>query len=222
MKTTTTKVYNDAGSVNVWIWTGLRKLLDFTDWERHEPNDKGDCAALKTSDGKWFAEDCSAQKNFVCSVPKEVHVCDDEWIYFPYTAKCYKVFYHSDWNTAESNCVALGAHLVSIHYMEENFFIQGIAQVGFPLNDGEWPQAVAIGLYSSPNNNSEWLWTDGSTVDYFSWLPNQPDNPGLETCGTMITDQMADKQPSHWNNYICSVQMRNYVCKKQPNVIDIV
>uniref|UniRef100_A0AC34PV29 C-type lectin domain-containing protein n=1 Tax=Panagrolaimus sp. JU765 TaxID=591449 RepID=A0AC34PV29_9BILA len=120
-----TKVYNDAGVVKIWIWDGLDKILKYDDWGFNEPSNKGGCAGVKTSDGTWFAEDCGVRKNFVCSTPVKVNICDDEWIYFPSTDFCYRVFYHSDWTTAENNCVERGAHLVSIHSKEENDFLQG-------------------------------------------------------------------------------------------------
>uniref|UniRef100_A0AC34Q3N0 C-type lectin domain-containing protein n=1 Tax=Panagrolaimus sp. JU765 TaxID=591449 RepID=A0AC34Q3N0_9BILA len=115
----------DDGKVRIWTWDGLDKFLNYKDWGFNEPSNKGGCAAVKTSDGTWFADDCSTKKNYVCSIPMQIDVCDDQWTYYSVTGFCYKVYYHLGWNNAENNCAALKAHLVSIHSKEENDFVQG-------------------------------------------------------------------------------------------------
>uniref|UniRef100_A0AC34PWV6 C-type lectin domain-containing protein n=1 Tax=Panagrolaimus sp. JU765 TaxID=591449 RepID=A0AC34PWV6_9BILA len=209
---TLTKVYNDAGMVKIWIWEGLRKLVDFNDWAFNEPSNKGGCAAVKADDGYWFAEDCETKKNYICSTPMIIDVCDNEWTYFPTTRKCYKVYYHSDWTTAENNCVAQGAHLVSIHSKKEDLFVQDLSHYGATQS-----KSTIIGLYTTTNDNSRWNWSDGSSTNFVPWPPGEPNNPGKEKCGSIFTDQSNDNPngfAGFWNNIPCDYQERDYVCMK--------
>uniref|UniRef100_A0AC34RD62 C-type lectin domain-containing protein n=1 Tax=Panagrolaimus sp. JU765 TaxID=591449 RepID=A0AC34RD62_9BILA len=217
---TLTKVYNDAGMVKIWIWEGLDKIVKYDDWGFNEPSNKGGCAAVKASDGTWFADDCSTTKNYVCSIPVKLDVCDNEWIYFPVTKFCYKVFFHADYNAAESNCVVLGAHLVSIHSKEEDVFVQDISQCGINFgNDGG--EATLIGLYEVGSDGTKWNWTDGSPTNYVPWTPPEPNFVSTDKCTSVYADPTNGALTGYWNNMPCSWQMRNYVCKKSPIAVEI-
>uniref|UniRef100_A0AC34Q474 C-type lectin domain-containing protein n=1 Tax=Panagrolaimus sp. JU765 TaxID=591449 RepID=A0AC34Q474_9BILA len=214
---TLTSVEINDGKIKIWAWDKLKKFLEYKNWGRNEPSNKGECAAVTAADGLWFAENCSAKKNYVCLVSMKISVCDDEWTYFSVTNFCYKVYYLSNWNNAESSCVALGAHLVSIHSKEEDLFVQEFARCGVTNDDPE----TIIGLYTTTNDNTIWNWSDGTPTDYVPWPTGEPNNPGVEKCVLVVTDTVPKFPAGYWNNIQCDTQKRNYVCKKQPNEIEI-
>uniref|UniRef100_A0AC34RNV1 C-type lectin domain-containing protein n=1 Tax=Panagrolaimus sp. JU765 TaxID=591449 RepID=A0AC34RNV1_9BILA len=214
-----TKVYNDAGVVKIWTWEGLEKLMKYDNWGFNEPSNKDACAAVKTSDSTWFVENCTQPKHYVCSIPVKVDVCDDQWTYFSVTKSCYKVYFHSDWITAENNCVAQGAHLVSVHNKQEDLFIQDLSHCGQQIGDAS--KGTIIGLYTTTNDNGKWQWSDGSTTDYVPWGKYEPNYPGEEKCGSIYTDPTSDGPAGYWNNMGCGRQLRNFVCKKNPDQVNI-
>uniref|UniRef100_A0AC34RNL0 C-type lectin domain-containing protein n=1 Tax=Panagrolaimus sp. JU765 TaxID=591449 RepID=A0AC34RNL0_9BILA len=214
-----TQIYNDDGVMKVWIWEGVRKLMDYNNWGPNEPVNKKGCAAVNATDGTWFVEDCGAEKNYVCSIPMKMDVCDDQWIYFSLTGFCYKVYYHSDWTAAESACLAQGAHLVSVHSKQENDFVQDISRCGINLYD--WDKGTIVGLFSN-GDISKWSWSDGTPFDYFYWAGPEPNNPGGENCGSIFTDPEDNSAAGYWNNVPCDAPLRNYICKKLPKKVKII
>jgi len=70
------------------------------------------------------------------------------------------------WLDADNFCGDIGGELASIHSAEENEFIWSLTH-----NDSRsW-----IGL-NDIENEGEWVWTDGSEVDFLFWHSDQPDN----------------------------------------------
>uniref|UniRef100_A0AC34QC87 C-type lectin domain-containing protein n=1 Tax=Panagrolaimus sp. JU765 TaxID=591449 RepID=A0AC34QC87_9BILA len=222
-----TQILNNVGLTNVWIWEGVRKIMDYNNWAPNEPVDKKGCAAVNGTDGAWFVEDCSSQKNYVCSIPMKMDVCDDQWTYFAPSGFCYKVYFHSDWSSAETACVAQDGHLASVHSKQEDSFIQGkhssvksvynfpdLSRCGQQIGDAS--KGTIIGLYTTTNDNTQWQWSDGSTTDYIPWGNREPNYPGKEKCGSIYTDETSDGPAGYWNNMGCGDQIRNFVCKKSP------
>uniref|UniRef100_A0AC35GSZ8 C-type lectin domain-containing protein n=1 Tax=Panagrolaimus sp. PS1159 TaxID=55785 RepID=A0AC35GSZ8_9BILA len=160
-----------------WSWTDGTSM-DFTDWKKREPqNITGtDCVALSMIDGYWSANDCFKNKLYVCSVPVNTYQitttpfptlppfvnCSYGYTYFQQTHSCYGgVFLNStNFTTAEKYCESVGAQLPSIHTYEEDHFLRAFT---FPANIGIW-----IGLYSI-DEGKEWVWSDGTAVDYIAW-----------------------------------------------------
>ncbi|CAJ0601366.1 unnamed protein product [Cylicocyclus nassatus] len=144
--------------------------------------------------------------------------CDSGWNYFKDTDSCYKTFYWSSFNDAESLCKILGAHLTSIHSWNENAFVADLAKTG--LNWSNKNHLTWIGLRRADYvNGLEWFWTDGSSVDFLAWAPNEPDNSlGKERCVQLYSDSNPGREHAlmhqKWNDYICTEIMRSFVCKK--------
>lgn len=66
---------------------------------------------------------------------------------------------------------------------------------------------VWIGLHRDPNDNSRWMWVDGSRATYTHWSNGEPnDQGGNEDCTHMY--------PSigKWNDEPCS-RGRQYLCE---------
>ncbi|VDK54008.1 unnamed protein product [Cylicostephanus goldi] len=95
-----------------------------------------------------------------------------------------KNFRWGTFSNAESLCRNFGAHLTSIHSADENHFVAELAETGleFPSNEAH-ERATWIGLRRADDSKGDWLWTDGTKVDFLAWSPNEPnDSSGNERC----------------------------------------
>ncbi|CAJ0599378.1 unnamed protein product [Cylicocyclus nassatus] len=140
--------------------------------------------------------------------------CETGWTYLDKTDACYKTFFWETFDTAESVCRSVGAHLTSIHSADENHFVADVARSGFKIGWTEW---TWIGLKRAEYNSERWLWTDGTKVDFLAWSKGSPDNyHGREHCGELATDNTGDANEYHkWNDIRCDHRMRAFVCKKK-------
>ena len=93
-------------------------------------------------------------------------VCPEDWM--AYGDKCYKLVDSSmTWEDADEACglVHTGATLASAHNIEQNAFLaETVPNYG----------AVWLGL-RRPTTDGNWIWTDGSSYDFYYWYP--PDEP---------------------------------------------
>eukprot|EP00750_Incisomonas_marina_P020036 INCI3676.2.p1 GENE.INCI3676.2~~INCI3676.2.p1 ORF type:complete len:973 (+),score=163.21 INCI3676.2:197-3115(+) len=67
------------------------------------------------------------------------------------------------WHAAEENCQKLGGHLASVHSHEDFFEIKSVAQATCKSYD------FYVGLHRSPATKDQWVWTDGSSINYAVW-----------------------------------------------------
>ncbi|KHJ97720.1 lectin C-type domain protein, partial [Oesophagostomum dentatum] len=73
------------------------------------------------------------------------------------------------YDSAEADCVSLGAHLTSIHNGFENNFVASLTEVGKSLSTN---QMTWIGLRFQQN---KWSWMDGSDTSYMNWMKGKPE-----------------------------------------------
>lgn len=71
-----------------------------------------------------------------------------------------------------------------------------------------------------------YVWIDGTPLNFTSWAPNRPNlDPSVNTvinnkfqlaCTGIHADQWngEEKFYQHWDNVLCDLTMRSYVCKK--------
>ncbi|XP_024406977.2 low affinity immunoglobulin epsilon Fc receptor isoform X2 [Desmodus rotundus] len=124
------------------------------------------------------------------------NTCPEEWISFQ--RKCY---YFGEgakrWIQARYACNKLNGRLVSIHNQEEQDFL-----AKYVNKKGSW-----IGLRDL-DIEGEFVWMDGSPLDYSNWRPGEPNNGGEgEDCVMMLG-------LGQWNDAFCNSHLEGWICDR--------
>uniref|UniRef100_A0A914BYI5 Uncharacterized protein n=1 Tax=Acrobeloides nanus TaxID=290746 RepID=A0A914BYI5_9BILA len=96
--------------------------------------------------------------------------CPVGWVYFEASRKCYKLLFNVTFDEANILCkVNLNGNgqPASIHGFEENNFLA--AWIATQIIGYSQQTSAFIGLQQSANDSSQFLWTDGSPLDYTNW-----------------------------------------------------
>ncbi|XP_039674880.1 galactose-specific lectin nattectin-like [Perca fluviatilis] len=127
--------------------------------------------------------------------------CPPVWTQFG--SRCFSFNFHAKrWIDAEHFCKAAGGNLASVYSEEEYVFLKTFINQVTGENRRTW-----IGGFDSVKEDM-WMWSDGSTFDYKSWAPGQPDNiDGVEHCLEMNFQD-------NWNDDSCA-NVYPFVCSKK-------
>ncbi|KAG8519254.1 Low affinity immunoglobulin epsilon Fc receptor [Galemys pyrenaicus] len=124
------------------------------------------------------------------------NTCPEQWVNFQ--RKCY---YFGEgakkWIQARYACHSLQGQLVSVHSQEEQDFLTKHAN-----RKGSW-----IGLQDL-DIEGEFVWMDGSPLDYSNWRQGEPNNDGQgEDCVVM-------EGSGQWNDAFCYTPRDSWVCDR--------
>jgi cysteine-rich repeat protein len=148
-----------------------------------------DCDDGNLTNGDGCADDCL----FVCGSGSGA----DAAVLSP-TSTCYAGFEAQvDYDAAESACVGLGGHLVTIGSSTDNTALStfiGTAGLGTP-----W-----IG-FDDQASEGNFVWTSGAAVTYTGWNSGEPNDSGGEDCTETSSS-------GGWNDLPCTLA-RSYVCE---------
>ena len=123
--------------------------------------------------------------------------CGYGWTQFG--SHCYKfIKEHLTWNNAKARCEKEGSNLASVHSLEENQFLSGLAVSSHSfvmLGGNDWAK------------EGTWVWVDGSVWDYAKWQSGWVAG-SAEDCLEMFKD-------TYWNDVPCDNFWRGaIICKK--------
>ncbi|XP_057308188.1 C-type lectin domain family 4 member F-like [Hydractinia symbiolongicarpus] len=90
------------------------------------------------------------------------------------------------WLDAERYCISVNGHLASILSADENAFLKT--------------------QMNNRRDESEFKWSDGSSVTYKNWDAGEPNNLRNEDCASMLKSGL-------WNDLFCSSKEEYFVCK---------
>jgi uncharacterized protein YegL len=200
----------DVANEGTFVWTDGTKL-DFTNWGVGEPNDHGgkeDCTHTGLNKDKphlWNDIDCERKYAFHCKKSptpadiEDVKVAECPEGTFGFMGACYFGGHEkAEFWTAQANCLAKGADLVSITNAAENEFLKMLAA---DLKLGSF----FIGL-TDVETEGEFFWLDGTVKEFTKWSPGEPNDAGHnEDCTEMYSN-------GNWNDIHCTA-LRNYMCK---------
>ena len=131
-------------------------------------------------------------------------VCEEGWEEFENS--CYKHFPEvHDWTAAKDDCVEKGAHLVSIHSIEELHFVRNLHYSSTkPIKT--WIGGKRVG--------GDFQWTDGSNFDFEHWDDNEPNSVNEnESCIVLLRDINSCRNEK-WSDINCNEE-NHYICKRK-------
>lgn len=139
------------------------------------------------------------------------------------------------WDAADARCRALGAkypvRLASVHDQAEQDLLIGHLDKFDAVAD---EKHVWIGLRKRsgpdatcdpPTPDTDWVWSDNSSLDYLDWIPGEPNNQfcsvpdNLENCGEL--KQSSFPSAVGWNDTPCEFPGHGYICKARRDMIFI-
>ncbi|XP_065183597.1 secretory phospholipase A2 receptor-like isoform X1 [Sycon ciliatum] len=212
------------------VWIGMTSVgyghyrwrdgspVSFTSWSRYmsRPSRYQQCAYIYRYSSKWQMGRCTARNQYICKLtlrkpddrsgPKPaIHkYCQRGW--HSHNGFCYFVNPTRAGNhaTAVAECSKKGGKLASIHSLAEQAAVSSFLESYQVANSR---LDAFIGL-TDVKYEGEYVWDDGSNVDYTFWSKGQPnDHYHHEDCVKLY------QHSSTWNDVSCGSNY-SYICKK--------
>ena len=152
--------------------------------------------------GDTFAEHATLQIRYLNAlfVALLEALCPSGW--FKEQSSCYKLSKNVlNWQAAKKACEDLNSTLAIISSLAEH---QALKRHVSRTRKNTW-----IGLHRDPSVQNDWLWVDGSRLNYSHWGKSEPNN---------IDEECVEMRPFYphyggWNDQECSDTI-NYICEK--------
>ena len=199
----------DVTDTSSWSWVDDESDTTFFNWADGQPEDYSEnhhsCVMLKLQDNeyKWYSTHCHSSYNylFFCNKEKSVYEYGDyiginthDDVHGSYT-----------WEEANNYCIDnYGTTLASVHSESQNLDMLEI----FSEIQG---RHTWIGMYNETSNiETEFLWIDGTEVDYTNWITGSPNDwQQISTCGELHY-QFGGKWTDRW----CDYEATSFICNK--------
>jgi len=179
----------------------------YTNFHIGEPNNDGgeDCVIAESAlNFTWEDVRCTFPYHVLCKAEATVAQAPcPEGAYLYQNSACFWLDQNHTytWYAALSACSERGLHLASVHSQLEHDFIDGLSH----------DQLLWIGL-SDLASEGDFVWSDGSAVDYTNWRRAQPNGGDAHDCGYMG----GGAWDGELSDYACS-NTYGVVCRGVPN-----
>nr|ACV41410.1 mannan-binding lectin isoform 1 [Mesocentrotus nudus] len=124
--------------------------------------------------------------------------------------------YNSDkvnWHDARHACERLGAHLVSIHSLEDSREVYVLwKSLADESHTNDVDRSFWIGLHDLSNENF-FEWSDGTPLNYSLWYPGEPNDSHGEDCVAPYNHGSNDSARQKWHDYGCEHRLP-YFCRR--------
>ncbi|PFX30431.1 Macrophage mannose receptor 1 [Stylophora pistillata] len=151
--------------------------------------------------------------DYVCRKgPEKSPLCQDGWHLSPDGSRCIGVIFdRKTWQDARWTCKTYGGDLASFHSSIENVLVTSLLVSSWDIEEvgGLW-----TGL-TDADQKGVYNWSDGSKVDYTSWLNTQPDERTLEGSCVQATLQAGRLSWLFWQDVDCNSTLY-FACAKPP------
>ncbi|KAL1503572.1 hypothetical protein AB1Y20_012050 [Prymnesium parvum] len=186
---------SDIKSEGDWVWSD-GSSLNFSYWGVGEPDGAQfeNCGAFweVRNNDKWFDMTCEDEYQFICLLPSPPPPPSP-----PSIEKAPHLFQEKlAWAEARAHCQSLGGELPSIQSKHWN-------DVLYNLTGGE---TTWIGL-SDIESEGDWVWSDGSSLNFSYWGVGEPDGAQFENCGAFWEVRNNDK----WFDMTCEDEYQ-FIC----------
>jgi len=178
----------------------------YTNFHTGEPNNDGgeDCVIAESAlNFAWEDVQCTYPYHVLCKAEATVAQAPcPEGAYLYQNSACFWLDRNQTytWHDALSACSERGLHLASVHSQLEQDFIWGLS----------YDKHLWIGL-NDLASEGDYVWSDGSAVDYTNWHSGQPNGADAQNCAIMV-----GVYDGEWGDYPCS-NTHGVVCRGVPN-----
>uniref|UniRef100_A0A669CF10 Macrophage mannose receptor 1 n=2 Tax=Oreochromis niloticus TaxID=8128 RepID=A0A669CF10_ORENI len=208
--------------LNEPLWIGLNSnvtgfhfkwvdnwALSYTKWGKNEPKHNYACVYVDV-DKTWKTAPCTNTYYSLCKrspvvapsappqLPGDCPQSTSRRTWIPFRGHCYSFFSSvtNDWAHASTECIKMGASLVSIQDPIESKFIEENVEI---LQDSA--KTFWIGMYKT--HEDKWMWIDNSPLDYTNWKSGMAES---ESCVYISSDT------GLWSTTDCRRSF-SYICK---------
>merc|ERR1712203_244686 len=83
------------------------------------------------------------------------------------------------------------------------------------MGEDQWWIGARSYTGHSEEHPGEWVWENSNTtVQWFDWAPNQPDDYHRQQCMAYIRyTSLGMTYTYHWNDWDCNSQLADYICE---------
>lgn len=144
--------------------------------------------------------------------------CPEDWKIFG--SKCFKLFeIMRDWHDAQRDCESEGGTLASPHSPEHRTFF------ALEFKTDKWSTSHFWIGATDRKTEGEWVWSDGTPLDYTNWCDGEPNDATLYTDYTgedcVHYDHDYDRGRGCWNDKRCNFGNFYYVCEINAKLLPV-